>query len=74
MRYLFTFILVLLAVSLFSQQVEVVKIDGFEKLLKEEKSKVTVINFWATWCGPCIKEMPHFEELSKDYPELSSLL
>ena len=30
--------------------------------------KVTVINFWATWCGPCVEELPHFEKLQADYP------
>ncbi len=28
-----------------------------------EKDKVYVVEFWATWCGPCIKAMPHLEEL-----------
>ena len=26
-----------------------------------------VINFWATWCSPCIKELPHFEYVNKKY-------
>ena len=26
-----------------------------------------VINFWATWCSPCIKELPHFEYINKKY-------
>ena len=25
-----------------------------------------MINFWATWCAPCVKESPHFEEVNKD--------
>jgi len=29
--------------------------------------KVTVLNLWATWCGPCVEEMPEFEEVSKTY-------
>jgi thiol-disulfide isomerase/thioredoxin len=31
------------------------------------KNKVTIINFWATWCPPCRKEMPGFESLSQRY-------
>ena len=39
------------------------KIDGIEK------GKVHVIEFWATWCGPCITAMPHLSELQKKHPE-----
>ena len=35
----------------------------------EQQGKVTVINFWATWCGPCVAEIPHFEELYQNYKE-----
>ena len=31
--------------------------------------KVTVINFWGTWCGPCIAELPHFNEVAKAYAD-----
>ena len=33
------------------------------------RGKVTVINFWGTWCGPCIAELPHFEEVAKAYAD-----
>lgn len=32
-----------------------------------QKGKVYVLEFWATWCGPCVKAMPHLSELSKKY-------
>ena len=32
-----------------------------------EKGKVYVVEFWATWCGPCVKSMPHLSELQKKY-------
>lgn len=37
--------------------------------LQDTRGKVTVVNFWATWCGPCVQELPYFEELQKLYPE-----
>ncbi len=33
------------------------------------RGKVTVINFWGTWCGPCIAELPHFAEVARDYAD-----
>ncbi len=33
------------------------------------RGKVTVINFWGTWCGPCIDELPHFDRVATDYAD-----
>jgi len=46
---------------------EIYDFNGFEKFLNKKDDKVYVINFWATWCKPCIKELPYFEELNAKY-------
>ena len=43
--------------------------NEFEPLLHQERDTVYVVNFWATWCGPCIKEIPYFEQLGVKYQE-----
>ncbi len=40
---------------------------GLEEHLEQSKAAITVVNFWATWCKPCIKELPYFEELREKY-------
>jgi peroxiredoxin len=37
--------------------------------LTDYRGKVVVLNVWATWCGPCRKEMPSFQRLWEDYKE-----
>jgi thiol-disulfide isomerase/thioredoxin len=39
--------------------------------LTNKKGNIMILNFWATWCVPCKKEMPSLEDLSKLYPEVS---
>ena len=42
--------------------------DGQESFnVQDQLGKVTVINFWGTWCGPCIAELPHFDQVATDY-------
>jgi thiol-disulfide isomerase/thioredoxin len=39
-------------------------LNGKKHDLSDYRGKVVVLNFWATWCGPCVKEMPAFEKLA----------
>lgn len=46
----------------------VTALDGRKLTLSELKGKRVVLDFWATWCSPCRKEIPHFIQLAKDIP------
>jgi peroxiredoxin len=45
------------------------KVGGGEVRLRDLRGKIVLINFWATWCPPCIKEIPHLKKLQRKYPE-----
>jgi thiol-disulfide isomerase/thioredoxin len=48
-------------------EIPVVDFSGLNPLFNQDDGKIRVINFWATWCAPCIKELPYFEEVAEKY-------
>ena len=74
MKYGYLLFLILIALSCNTQSSdhnEVIEIiDNFSLLqerLDSDTTKTWVVNFWATTCPPCIKEMPHFKELQEQH-------
>ena len=55
--------LLFVSLSTYAQQAEVIKFGKLHSLLEEKGEQVHIINFWATWCAPCVKELPLFEAL-----------
>ena len=71
-RLILLFILFLTGIreSAFSQttsNIPVINFKQFEPNLHYSNDTIYVINFWATWCVPCRKELPEFEKIHKDY-------
>jgi len=68
-RLMLLVILLLPAFSGHAQGVRKIRAEWIQELKKSKSDTVYVINFWATWCKPCIEELPHFEQLNKEYKD-----
>ncbi|MDP2237440.1 MAG: TlpA disulfide reductase family protein [Bacteroidales bacterium] len=56
-----------LLISQSFRDVPTIDFKTFEPWLKKQNDTTYVINFWATWCAPCVKELPDFEKINKKY-------
>lgn len=72
MRVLFPFLFLcfMTPFGLFSQEkTEVIKLEQVNEWIGEEEGDLYVINFWATWCRPCVAELPFFDEIHKEFSD-----
>ena len=62
-------VLIALLIAGFSsdRKIHVLNFEAFEPHLHTYNDTTYIINFWASWCIPCRKEMPDLEQISKDY-------
>jgi len=49
------------------QVMKIVNFDQLQTVLKKNDNKLYVLNFWATWCKPCVDELPGFMEVNKNF-------
>jgi thiol-disulfide isomerase/thioredoxin len=72
--YIMKKLLVLLFLSLSlagqAQQAQLIKLEQLQELMEAKTDHIKVINFWATWCAPCVKEMPLFEKLGQERSDI----
>jgi thiol-disulfide isomerase/thioredoxin len=59
--------LTLLAAPRKPAELNLTGLDGKKVHLKDYRGKIVVLNFWATWCGPCKEEMPMFVAIEKEW-------
>ncbi len=52
-----------------NDEIAIMDFDTFAPMLEKEDDHTYVINFWATWCAPCVREIPYFEKLYANYKD-----
>ncbi len=79
-KYLFLILVLQISAVSFSQEskplnvyedkgfiIKAFDFNGLENYIKPKDDTVYVVNFWATWCTPCIEELPYFEKINQEY-------
>jgi len=74
MRKLLALLFLVTALAVNAQKAEIVKLPQLQELIQSKGDHIKVINFWATWCAPCIKELPLFEKLGQERSDVKVTL
>lgn len=67
MKQILLALLLFSGISLSAQDIPFIKTAQLEQWLSADTDTIYVLNFWATWCGPCVAELPAFEKLHEKY-------
>lgn len=57
-----------------AQEAKEIKLNDLQQLINAPSDRIQVINFWATWCAPCVKEIPLLEALHMENKEVDVTL
>jgi thiol-disulfide isomerase/thioredoxin len=66
MKKILALALLLVGFNASAQKAEVISLSQLKERLSGSSNNIVVFNFWATWCAPCVKEMPLFEKLTAE--------
>jgi len=66
-QLMIAFIVMFVGISVTAQDIPSWKITAVEQYIQENKDKVLVINMWATFCKPCVEEIPMFIKMANQY-------
>jgi thiol-disulfide isomerase/thioredoxin len=66
MKRVILFPILLIAAQLYSQDLQQVSIDQLNYLLNNANGKTKIVNLWATWCIPCVTELPLFMQAKEE--------
>jgi thiol-disulfide isomerase/thioredoxin len=64
-KTIFLFLILSFHLVSISQEIKPMKLDELAQFI-QSRTRPTVFNFWATWCGPCVQEMPSFNKIVND--------
>ncbi len=64
MRYLLILLFLGLMINAKAQQVKIVTPTWIDEITTSKSDTLIIVNFWATWCKPCVEELPYFEQLA----------
>ena len=73
-RIVFTFAVLWHSQAFPQEQGEIIKLEQLQKYIHASADHIKVINFWATWCAPCIKELPLLEKLDQERSDVKVTL
>lgn len=74
MKKLIFSLFILISIHTSAQEVQVIRFDELQEKILYAEAPLTVFNFWATWCGPCIKELPYFDTLEEENSDVKVYL
>ena len=63
------FALFLLAFTFIHAQLPVLNLSAYENRVQQKNDTLYVVNFWATWCKPCVEELPYFEKAAQGFAD-----